>query len=41
MFKPQYKLTNKIVGMLTAIAEAKAAIDRAKLLPKQELSTKK
>lgn len=37
MFKPQYKLTDKIVGMLTAIAEAKAAIERAKLLPKQEL----
>ncbi|KKU86339.1 MAG: hypothetical protein A2667_00080 [Candidatus Wildermuthbacteria bacterium RIFCSPHIGHO2_01_FULL_47_27] len=37
MFKPQYKLTNKIVAMLTAIAEAKAAIERAKLLPKQEL----
>ncbi len=37
MFKPQYKLTDKIVGMLTAIAEAKAAVDRAKLLPKQEL----
>ena len=37
MFKPQYKLTDKIVSMLTAIAEAKASIDRAKLLPKQEL----
>ncbi|MBU1015164.1 Fic family protein [Patescibacteria group bacterium] len=37
MLKPQYKLTNKIVGMLTAIAEAKAAVERAKLLPKQEL----
>ena len=37
MFKPQYKLTDKIVGMLTAIAEAKAAINRARLLPKQEL----
>lgn len=37
MFKPQYKLTDKIVGMLTAIAEARAAIERAKLLPKQEL----
>ncbi len=37
MFNPQYKLTNKIVAMLTAIAEAKAVIDRAKLLPKQEL----
>jgi Fic family protein len=37
MFKPQYKLTDKIVNMLTAIAEAKAVIERAKLLPKQEL----
>jgi Fic family protein len=36
-FKPQYTLTDKIVGMLTAIAEAKVAIDRARLLPKQEL----
>jgi len=37
MFNPQYRLTNSIVAMLTAIAEAKAAIDRAKLLPKHEL----
>lgn len=37
MFRPQYQLTDKIVGMLTAIAEAKAAIARAKLLPQQEL----
>jgi len=37
MFKPQYKLTNKIVKLLTAIAEARAMIGRAKLLPKQEL----
>lgn len=37
MFNPQYKITNKIVSMLTAIAGAKAAIDRAKLLPKHEL----
>jgi len=37
MFKPHYKLTNKIVALLTAVAEAKAAIERAKLLPKQEL----
>ncbi|MBU1988192.1 MAG: Fic family protein [Nanoarchaeota archaeon] len=37
MFKPQYKITNKIVAMLTAVAEAKTAIERAKLLPKQEL----
>lgn len=37
MFEPQYKLTDKILGMLTAIAEAKVVIERAKLLPKQEL----
>jgi len=37
MFKPQYKITNKIVSLLTAIAEAKAAIERARLLPKHEL----
>ena len=37
MFNPQYRLTNRIVTMLTAIAEAKAVIVRAKLLPKQEL----
>src|SRR3989344_5968431 len=37
MFNPQYKLTNKILNMLTAIAEAKSVIERAKILPKQEL----
>jgi len=37
MFNPQYKLTNKILNMLTAVAEAKAVIERAKILPKQEL----
>jgi Fic family protein len=37
MFNPKYRLTNKIVSALTAITEAKAVIDRAKLLPKQEL----
>ena len=37
MFNPQYKLTNKIVNMLTAIAEAKSVIDHAKILPKNEL----
>lgn len=37
MFNPKYKLTNKIVNLLTAIAEARAVIERAKLLPKQEL----
>ena len=37
MFDPQYKLTNKIVSMLTTIAETRSIISRAKLLPKQEL----
>jgi Fic family protein len=37
MFDPRYKLTNKIVSMLTAIAEVRSIISRSKLLPKQEL----
>lgn len=37
MFTPQYKLTDKIVIMLTAIAEARTVIGRTKLLPQQEL----
>src|SRR3989338_9121036 len=37
MFNPRYKLTDKILGDLTAIAEAKGIIDRAKILPQQEL----
>jgi Fic family protein len=37
MFDPKYKITDKIVGFLTAITEAKAVIERAKLLPKHEL----
>ncbi|MBU1164574.1 Fic family protein [Patescibacteria group bacterium] len=37
MFTPQYKISNKIVNWLTAIAEAKSVINRAKLLPKHEL----
>lgn len=37
MFNPEYKLTNKIVNLLTVIAEAKSVIERARLLPKQEL----
>jgi len=41
MLNPQYKLTNKIVNMLTAISETKAAIERAKLLPKQELKLRR
>ncbi|MFH0780059.1 MAG: Fic family protein [Parcubacteria group bacterium] len=37
MFNPKYKLTDKIVRDLTAIAEAKGVIDRAKILPQQEI----
>lgn len=37
MFNPQYKISNKILNLLTAITEAKAVIERARLLPKHEL----
>ncbi len=37
MFNPKYKLTNKILTNLTTIAETKGIIDRAKILPQQEL----
>ncbi|MBI5076892.1 Fic family protein [Candidatus Falkowbacteria bacterium] len=37
MFDPKYRLTDKILQNLTAIAEAKGIIDRAKILPQQEL----
>ena len=33
MFDPKYKLTDRIISDLTAIAEAKGIIDRAKILP--------
>ncbi|OGI34665.1 MAG: hypothetical protein A2259_01345 [Candidatus Moranbacteria bacterium RIFOXYA2_FULL_43_15] len=41
MFKPRYKLTNKILKNLTDIAEAKGIIEKAKLLPKHELKLKR
>lgn len=37
MFDPKYKLTDGILHNLTAIAESKGIIDRAKILPRQEL----
>lgn len=37
MLTPQFKITNKIVSLLTAIAAAKAVIERARILPKHEL----
>src|SRR5258708_7656722 len=41
MFKPDYKITDKVVQMLTAIAEAKGIVERARLLPKQELNLRR
>jgi len=37
MFNPKYTISDEIVSTLTAIAESKALIDRAKLLPKNEI----
>ena len=37
MFNPKYQLNNKILHDLTAIAETKGIIDRAKILPQQEI----
>src|SRR3990167_5576453 len=41
MFNPKYKHTNKILRDLTAIAEAKGIIDRAKILPRQEIKLRR
>lgn len=37
MFEPRYTLTDALVKMLTTIAEVKGVVERAKLLPKQEI----
>ena len=37
MFNPKYQPNNEILANLTAIAEAKSIIERAKILPQQEL----
>jgi Fic family protein len=41
MFQPKYKLTDKIVKMLVSIAETKNVIERARILPKQELKLRR
>ena len=41
MFNPKYTLSAKIVAMLTSIAESKAIVERAKLLPKNEVSLRR
>jgi len=41
MFSPKYNFTNSIVKMLISIAESKAVIERAKILPQQELKLKR
>lgn len=41
MFNPKYQLTDLIVRNLTAISEARAIIERAKILPQQELKLRR
>lgn len=41
MFNPKYKLTNSIVKKLTSIAEARAVIEKAKILPQHELKLRR
>ncbi len=41
MFNPKFQLTNSILANLTAIAEAKGIIDRAKILPQQEIKLRR
>ncbi|MFA6475181.1 MAG: Fic family protein [Patescibacteria group bacterium] len=41
MFHPKYQLTDKIVHLLTAISEGKAVIERARILPQQELKLRR
>jgi Fic family protein len=40
-FKPNYKITNKILNNLTKIAAGREVIEQAKLIPKWELKLKK
>ena len=41
MFNPKFQLTNSILANLIAIAEAKGVIDRAKILPQQEIKLRR
>ena len=41
MFQPKYKLTDSIVKMLISIAETKAVVERARILPKYELKLRR
>ncbi|GMX58753.1 MAG: Dot/Icm type IV secretion system effector CoxFIC1 [Candidatus Microsyncoccus archaeolyticus] len=41
MFSPKYKLNNKVISRLTSIAEARIIIEKAKLLPKQEINLRR
>jgi len=41
MFSPKYNFTSSIVRMLISIAESRAVIERAKILPKQELKLRR
>lgn len=41
MFNPSYKITSKILGILTSIAESKSVIERAKILPQNEMKLRR
>jgi len=41
MFKPQYKITSKMLSMLTAIAESKSVVENAKILPQNEIKLRR
>lgn len=41
MFAPKYILSDNLVAMLTSIAESKAIIERAKILPKNEVNLRR
>ena len=41
MFKPKYTISDKIIGQLTQIAVSRDIIERAKLVPKWELTLRK
>src|SRR3989338_7895213 len=41
MFTPKYNLTDRIVKSLISIAEAKIVIEKAKILPQQELNLRR
>lgn len=41
MFKPSYKITGKMLSMLTSVAESKSVIEGAKILPQNEIKLRR